>query len=252
MMISIFGTPLVLNNLHPDTITYHKKIIQNSGIISSADLNSVNEFILECYASGIKDKIVDFSPFAGENTNSSVIKIWHPDNITNKISILGAGVSYNRERGFIGSGNTNQGYLNTGFIPGQHLTTTNAGLSVYIKNNIIDNSSQIATSSWIIAAAYGGTDTYYNNNAIVADGSGKGFYSTNTNNIYRNGVLFGSGTNFTNFGSGDVWILGRSGIAQFTSRDIGCYGIKKNMTGAQELSYYTAIQRLMTKFQRQF
>lgn len=251
---------LIINpQWHPDTKSLRDRIFANGGSIRNGDVDAVDKFFTRpLYHYGLKDAIVEFGPYAGDNLNAMLVKLVYPSSSTATLSNNNFVASdYTRETGLTGDGSTK--YLQTNTNVQTVMSSNNCGLAVYIRASG-NNSCQIGAGGFILNQNNSGnTNAGVGSNAIP-DTSTQGWYSANSNSgaatstiLYRNAVQVGTGFTSATLPSVTCTVHARNNfgsIIQYTNRPLGCYMLHTFLSATQEQQVYTMVQNLMTAFGR--
>ena len=248
------GGVLIVQTLHPDTISYQNNIITTGGNISNSDLMAIDEFTKTIYANNLRSLFKAFYPYAGENLLTAREGLWIPSGVNTQLGLVGnsfTDANYSKTIGITGNGS--QGF-DVGFSSSSQNFEIDWSYSVYLRSNGDRGSSQIGTGSAAsdYLAQNFGFVTYYSSSSGFVDTTDEGWYTAQYQSALRNGIE--TNTTSGNIGANsNIYIHGRNlseTLHQGTSRSIGCVAIGTTKTPTQELIIYNAVQTLMTAFGR--
>lgn len=249
----LFGLPLSLINLHPDTLAYNKRITSKGLSISKEHIVAIDSFVKTIYSNGLRNKFVGFYPFAGESFSSALEALWYPSGLPSNLGVIGTfnTSNYGKNSG-INTIDANNKVLDT------RIVLNNSDLWSYslYKRTISTTSIGMDLGSGgndFICQGYSGDRTYYSGRTFP-DTPSLGWFTGDKFKFYKNGLLaFSSGTGNNSHPSYSVFLFGRNNngsILQATSTTLGCVSIGYTKTAPEELIIYNAVQLLMTKLGR--
>lgn len=235
--------------LLPDTLDFQSRILANGGTISDLDLLAIDSFVKAIYSSGLRSKFRAFYPYAGNDWIAAREALWAPQGSPSQLQLIGnnfVASDYSRTGGF--KGDETKGF-NSG-IQGSGDATWS--YSVYLEEGG-NASAQIGQGSIFgdyLAQNYYGT-TYFSDTGLL-DASTQGWYTAQSSNVMRNGVILHTTTGIVST-TNNIHIHGRNAGGTFyqgTNRAIGCVAIGTTKTQPEEQTIYNAVQALMTAFGR--
>lgn len=162
-----------------------------TGITDLSISNTVNNLVLGLKSNGIWTKMKAIYPFVGGTAFTHKFNLKDPRDLDVAFRLTYSGTLTHSSNGVVSDGTT--GYMNTYFIPSNHLTTNSGSWSFYSRTNISENKYDLGTTgnsptaynAIIMRFAvnnnfYSAFDNSYGNRVFVSDSLGLGIVSRHT------------------------------------------------------------------------
>jgi len=273
-----------LAGINADAQDWQTRVIAAGGTVSATTFTAVNNFCNAITAAGIRDRFYRLNLFCGDNLTAALVPLYRGPslagtqygNTTDTNNSFGSGDYV--ETGTIAGGlkGGSPKYLNTGF-PVNTVPTSGRHLAVY---EIVRGatqfdiaigaegpgqlSQQFSLGTGATGANYGfryssGTNFKFDSDYTQKGAMYIGSQTGTTGSLYKNGAAVTTTDNGTNDGLGGttnnsslyVFALNRANsLADYSGGTFGAYSVGLDMTAAQALAYYNAMQTFQTALTR--
>lgn len=267
-------TTVIRSSTDSHASQYRKSIIDVGGSISGSTLSAINAFVKKLKSIGVWDLCSEICTYSGNNLASALVKLKYPNNIQSTLTNVNfTNADYSENTGLRGNGINK--YLRTGWIANTQLVTSlNAHLSVYSRNNLSTlltfptytgaNSGarflvQRTPLSILIPNridAYIGSGTQ--NNTYMASDIGficASNLAQNSGHIFRNGALHNTNSNFTTNAKPSIenyiFATNNNGIpVNISDANICFHSFGQGLSADQVSKFYDAVQSLQVSLGR--
>lgn len=240
-----------------------------TGTYSTAELDAINDFVLATKTAGIWTTRDVIYLMCAKNATDAVINMRQPG--TYDGTVVGS-YTHTADQGF--SGASNSDYLDTGFNPstaGGSLAESDASMSIYVRNNIVDSQSADSPAAGILTGdslaieprnAFNQIRTWIlrassTSVSSITDSSGLTsihITSATDRRISRNGSQVGS-LSTSDIGSppnANVYVgaanRGALNPVPPVNHEIAYFQIGGGMTNTEESDHFTAVEALLDAF----
>ena len=249
----------------PDALAFFNRVTTAGGSLTNTEKVAVNTLVIDLKGYSIWSKMKAIYPMVGASAAACAQNL-------KSSSFTG---TFNGSWTFASTGVTPNGtsaYFDTNFNTSTNFSTTSAHLSLYVRNNVGENSYDFANAAnlgltsnptYLIprylasnAAFLGLPDQGYGTSITSTDSRGFWLGATNgssTQILYKNGSSIKTGTNGGNFANNNIYIGAANGggtATDFASKQYAFASLGDGISGTNASDFYTAVQAFQTTLSR--